>query len=68
MLVIHAAPLVTLLGRETFAIFQSRAANDIAMPIFGAVGGIMVLWSLYDAYQEWARVRPEPTCDTVGAT
>jgi hypothetical protein len=60
MLVVHAAPMITLIGRQTFMIFQSQTANDVAMPIFGLAGGIMVLASLYDAYKEWARVSPAP--------
>lgn len=68
MLVVHAAPLVTILGRQTFTIFQSRVANDIAMPIFGLVGGLMVLWSLYDAYREWARINPAPALGSASST
>ena len=50
MLVVHAAPMISLIGRQTFMVFQSPAANDIAMPIFGLVGGLMVLAALYDGY------------------
>ena len=60
MLLVHAAPLVTLLERQTFRVFESEAANGIAMPIFALVGGITLLWALYDAYREWARVSPAP--------
>jgi hypothetical protein len=67
MFVVHAAPMVTLIDRQTFMIFQSRAANDVAMPIFGLVGGIMVLASLYDVYKEWARVSPAPALHGAGS-
>lgn len=60
MLGAHAAPMVTLIERQPFIIFQSQVANNVAMPIFGLVGGFMVLVSLYDFYKEWARVTPAP--------
>ena len=66
MLVVHAAPMMTLLGRQTFLIFESKVANDVAMPIFGLVGGLMVLASLYDVYKEWARVSPAPALHGAG--
>ncbi len=67
MLVVHAAPMFTLLGRQTFLIFESRVANDVAMPIFGLVGGMTVLATLYDAYTEWARVSPAPALQGAGS-
>lgn len=67
MFVVHAAPMVTLIGRETFTIFQSRVANVVAMPIFGLVGGFMVLTSLYAIYKEWARVTPAPALHGAGS-
>jgi MFS family permease len=66
MLVAHAAPMITLLGRQTFMIFQSQTANRVAMPIFGLAGGLMVLASLYDVYKEWARVSPAPALHGTG--
>lgn len=66
MLVVHAAPMLTLIDRQTFMIFQSQVANDVAMPIFGMVGGLMELASLYDAYKEWARVTPAPALHGAG--
>lgn len=59
MLVVHSAPLRAL-GVEPYAIFQSPAANAVAMPIFGLVGAITVLSALYQAYREWVRVDPAP--------
>jgi hypothetical protein len=59
MLVVHSAPLRAP-GVEPYAIFQSAAANGVAMPIFGLVGAITVLSALYQAYREWARVEPAP--------
>lgn len=56
----HATPMVTLIERQPFLIFESQVANSVAMPIFGLVGGFMVLVSLYDVYKEWARVTPAP--------
>lgn len=52
MFVLHAAPIVT--------IFESSVTNRIAMPIFGAVGAMTLLLTLYAAYTEWARVSPAP--------
>lgn len=61
MLVIHAAPLWALLGqRETFMIFESARANAVAMPMFGLVGGITVLTTLFEAWREWSRIEPAP--------
>ncbi|MCW5755063.1 MAG: hypothetical protein KIT24_10195 [Phycisphaeraceae bacterium] len=55
LLVAHAAP-----GTETIPVFRSAESNTVAMPIFGAVGAMLVLCALYDAYREWSRVRPAP--------
>jgi hypothetical protein len=60
MFALHAAPMRTLFGRETFGIFELRVANQVAMPIFGLVGGVMMLAALYGGYKEWARVTPAP--------
>lgn len=60
MLVAHAAPMVTLLGREPFTVFESPLSNTIALPILGLVGGLMVVASMYEIYREWARVTPAP--------
>lgn len=60
LLAMHAGPMVTLVERRIFTVFESPAANGIAMPIFGLVGSLMVLISLYDLYREWARVTPAP--------
>jgi hypothetical protein len=59
--------MVTLLDRQIFMIFQSRIANEIAMPIFGLVGGFTQLAVLYAAYKEWARVTPAPALQGAGA-
>ncbi len=63
LLVAHAALATALPGRETFSIFQATASNTVAMPIFAAVGALLVLCALYDAYREWWRVSPAPTLE-----
>jgi hypothetical protein len=60
LLMAHAAPMFTLIGRETFTVFQSPVANSVAMPWFGFAGALTILASLYDVYTEWARVTPAP--------
>lgn len=60
MLVVHSAPLRAI-GMEPYAIFESAAANGVAMPIFGLVGAITVLGALYQGYREWVRVDPAPS-------
>lgn len=60
MLLAHAAPLVTLVDREPFAIFVAAGADAIARPWFGFAGAITILGALYDMYQEWVRVEPAP--------
>lgn len=42
-------------------VFLSPHANEIAAPIFAGVGALMILAVLFDAYVEWARVRPAPS-------
>lgn len=67
LIVAHAAPQSglheTLPGTAAAAIFQSARSNTIAMPIFGAVGALLVLCALYDAYREWWRVSPAPALE-----
>ena len=63
LLVAHAAPTEALPGRETVSVFQSAGSNTVAMPIFGAVGAMLVLCALYDAYREWWRVSPAPALE-----
>ncbi len=63
LLVAHAAPPEALPGRETVPVFQSAGSNTVAMPIFGAVGAMLVLCALYDAYREWWRVSPAPALE-----
>jgi len=64
LLVAHAAPPdalpAALPGREPFSVFQSGESNTVAMPIFGAVGAMLVLCAFYEAYSEWARISPAP--------
>lgn len=67
MLLVHAVPLVTLVGREPFAIFASPAADLVARPWFGLAGAITLLAALYDLYQEWVRVEPAPAVGAVSA-
>ena len=59
--------MVTLLDRQPFMIFQSQVANQVAMPIFGLVGGLTQLASLYAAYKEWGRVTPAPALHGAGS-
>jgi hypothetical protein len=64
LLVAHAAPPdalpAALPGPEPYPVFQSARSNIVAMPIFGAVGALLVLSAFYDAYREWARISPAP--------
>ncbi|HZW07444.1 MAG TPA: hypothetical protein VFF65_09990 [Phycisphaerales bacterium] len=63
LLVAHAAPAEPLAGRESVPVFQSAGSNTVATPIFGAVGAMLVLCALYDAYREWWRVSPAPALE-----
>lgn len=65
LLLMHMAPLVTLLERETFAVFESAHANSVAPPYFALAGGITILSALYGLYREWARVCPAPALPDV---
>src|SRR5690606_10438976 len=58
MLLAHAAPMITLIEREPFAIFAAAGADAVARPWFGLAGAITVLSALYAMYQEWVRVEP----------
>lgn len=60
LLVAHASPMTGFGGGPAFEVFQSARANGNAAPWFLAVGGMMVLFALYYAYQEWACIRPRP--------
>ncbi|HYF16029.1 MAG TPA: hypothetical protein VD971_13245 [Phycisphaerales bacterium] len=66
LLVGHAAPTEPLPASETVHVFQSAESNAVAMPIFGAVGAMLVLCALYDAYREWWRVSPAPALENRG--
>lgn len=63
LLVAHAAPTEAQIGLEPFAVFQSARSNRIAVPIFGAVGAMLVLSAFYDGYREWARINPAPALE-----
>ncbi|HYD00242.1 MAG TPA: hypothetical protein VEB22_03370 [Phycisphaerales bacterium] len=63
LLVAHAAPTGSSLGREVVPVFQSVGSNTVATPIFSAVGAMLVLCALYDAYREWWRVSPAPALE-----
>ena len=63
LLVAHAAPPDALPGKEPFAVFLSARSNIVAMPIFCAVGAMLVLSAFYDAYREWARINPAPALE-----
>jgi hypothetical protein len=60
MLLAHAAPLVTLIDREPFAIFVAAGADEVARPWFGVAAAITLLSTLYEMYREWVRVEPAP--------
>lgn len=60
MFIVHASPMATLGGGPSFVVFGSSHANAVAAPIFLALGGMMLLFGLYYAYQEWACIRPAP--------
>jgi len=60
ILLAHAAPLVTLLDREPFAIFAAAGADEVARPWFGLAAAITLLSTLYEMYREWVRVEPAP--------
>ena len=70
MLLAHAAPLVTLLGHEPFAIFVAPTTDAVARPWFGFAGVIVILSVLYEIYREWVRVEPAAAVPPVspGAT
>jgi hypothetical protein len=63
LLVAHAVPTEAQSEPETFPIFLSARSNILAMPIFGAVGAMLVLSAFYDAYREWARINPAPALE-----
>jgi hypothetical protein len=65
MLLMHTKPLVTLIERRPFAIFESARANEVAPSCFALAGGITLLSALYGLYREWARVRPAPSLSGV---
>lgn len=48
-------------ARPGLEVFASPLANSVAAPIFGGVGGAMLLLCFYDLYREWARVEPAPS-------
>lgn len=58
LLVMHAAPLTSLLTGETFMVFSSESANQAAAPYFLLAGMICLLGAMYEAHREWTRVRP----------
>lgn len=58
LLVMHAAPMSTLLTGDKFVVFTSSMANQAAAPYFLLAGAISLVSALYEAYKEWARVRP----------
>jgi hypothetical protein len=64
MCVIHAAPLGSIVGHEHFMIFESARANAVAMPIFGLVGALNILSSLFEAWRERSRITPAPSLQT----
>lgn len=61
MFIAHAAPMHAFGSAASFQVFVSSHANAVAAPIFLALGGMMLLFGLYYAYQEWACIRPAPT-------
>jgi hypothetical protein len=60
LLVMHASPMAASLSGVRFTVFTSAMANQSAAPFFLLAGAICLLGALYEAYREWARVRPAP--------
>ena len=58
LLLMHAAPMLVLRTGERFQVFASDLANQKAAPMFQLAGAVCLLSALYEAYLEWARVRP----------
>lgn len=56
----HASPMHDLTDGTAFHVFDSAHANANAARIFLAVGPMMVLFTLYYAWREWAAIEPAP--------
>lgn len=56
----HASPMLDIATGHVFHVFRSAKANANAAPIFLMVGGMMVLFSLYYGWREWAAIQPAP--------
>ncbi|HRF83237.1 MAG TPA: hypothetical protein PLO34_02250 [Pseudoxanthomonas sp.] len=61
MFVAHASPMTPFGGGAAFEVFALAHANAVAAPVFLAVGGMMILFGLYYAWQEWSLIRPQPS-------
>jgi len=58
----HAAPMTSADG-QGFTVFVGARANDLADPLFAAIGAMYLLGTLYDLYRIWTRIRPAPAQD-----
>ncbi len=61
LLAVHAVPMATLFGGESFDMFAAAGVDAIARPWFGVAAGITWLGTLYDIYLLWVRVEPAPS-------
>jgi hypothetical protein len=60
MLLAHAAPMTSFLGRVPFAMFALPGADAVARPWFEFAGAILLFGALFELYLEWIRVAPAP--------
>lgn len=67
MFVAHASPMTPFGGGAPFQVFALAHANEVAVPIFLGLGGMMILFGLYYGWREWSQVRPEPSPAAHGA-
>ena len=59
LLITHSQPMSAWPASGTFEVFALPHANQVASPVFGAVGGMVLLFTLYEIFLEWQR--PQPT-------
>lgn len=58
LLIAHSQPMSAWPASGSFNVFALPHANLIASPVFGAVGGMVLLFTLYEIWLEWQRPRP----------
>ncbi len=64
LLIAHSQPMSAWPASGTFEVFALPHANQVASPVFGAVGGMVLLFTLYEIWLEWQRPRPAPITGT----